>query len=875
MPSPTLIYNPRKTEPDLLKRLAVGRDDLLDAVLADLRQQAGATRHRHWVIRGPRGIGKTHFSALVYYNVRSCPSLAASYLPIWLQEADVYEVYSTGTLLLSVAQQLSVEYRAHENTSSADAYNRALNRITAKGDDAALFDQLRSLLASEARARQRELLILMENLDALLLTFAPKQRSTEIDRLYSLLGEANPFVFISTTPTRYLPAGPIGKRLKGVFRDEALVPLTEHQVYELFQRLQRLEPHKSLAQAMARGRSAAVRRRVLHYLTGGNPRSVMMAFQVMAGAAGLKGVVDDFRSLLDSQTAYFEARLARLAARERVILTAMALATENLTMAEVAQTTRLPQRSLSTLIARLVEEGYVEMSAGSGGQRTIYEVSDGLFRFWYQFRKGRAVLEPLVKFLAYWYRPAELRATAAQVRAFVRQSVPPSGGEPAALMALAHVEEAMRLSASQLGKRERSALWKHADGDAERSALNARASLAHRQMKRRQYSKAIRLYRDVLDQDRLLGGRLGLNERAILTTNLGIALLLFDKNHESAGVFADVFRMCKDNRNEREDYRPLMAQVSVFRSWALIATKQLRNAGSAIRQAFSLTKSIKDDDVRAEIATGGRLYGDALADHSKIEQAIDAFSLVEKTFGESTDPETLDEVANAMCKRAMTLAAIRKDESVDACKRVFDRFSASDRKQQKDAVAGAFFALVVFQGEKEERADVIETVQEVIPEIEKRRRRSEQVFAYGLRLALAMNRVMAGHNEQARREMSELIHRATTSRAPADVSKLFAGSAKELLKLFPAAWAEDWFGQLKEAERDLTLAEVHRLNETVARVLGAVRQRPSGDDTARQKRIEHVLGRIPQGIRGAVRDVVEELLPELEVSDRSSITGKK
>src|SRR3954471_16498457 len=138
--------------------------------------------------------------------------------------------------------------------------------------------------------------------------------------------------------------------------------------------------------------------------------SDVSACSVIAGAPGVKAVVEEMSALLDSQTAYFEARLARLAPRERTIITAMALASSNLTLQEISRLTRLPERSLSTQVDRLLDEGHLGPVEGEGGKGTIYELTDGLFRLWYQYRKGRRVLWPIVYFLAVWFTADELEA---------------------------------------------------------------------------------------------------------------------------------------------------------------------------------------------------------------------------------------------------------------------------------------------------------------------------------------------------------------------------------------------------------------------------------------------------------------------------------
>ena len=76
--------------------------------------------------------------------------------------------------------------------------------------------------------------------------------------------------------------------------------------------------------------------------------AVVMAFSVVSASQSVQAMVDELHALLDAQTAYFEARLAQLAPRARTIVTKMALARENLTLREIALSTRLPERSLST-----------------------------------------------------------------------------------------------------------------------------------------------------------------------------------------------------------------------------------------------------------------------------------------------------------------------------------------------------------------------------------------------------------------------------------------------------------------------------------------------------------------------------------------------
>ena len=452
------FYNPREASVEVLETMLVGRDDVLAELEEDLRRQVRSSTRQHWLIRGPRGIGKTHLMGILYYRVRRDPHLSKAYLPVWLAETEIYEVYSVAILLLGIARQLAEELREAKDPGAAELSDR-LAALDYGGDDPAFFEELCELFREEAHRRGKILLILMENLDALFSGFAKQRSGQEIRRLRSLLTEEKHLLFLSTTPTRYLaqisnPKAP----LYGHLKERVLQPLTEDQIGELFQSLGQATGQTERGELLSGpSEEGRLRRRVIHRLAGGNPRSVVMAFSVIAGTPGVKAVVEEMNALLDTQTAYFESRLARLAPRERAIVTAMALAPTNLTIQEIARLTCLPARSLSTQIDRLVEEGHLAPVEGEGGRGTIYELSDGLFRLWYQYRKGRKVLWPIVQFLALWHSEEELERALLSLREAlaVESSLLESHLDK---VVIRHFEEALAWARSQEGRSHRAKL---------------------------------------------------------------------------------------------------------------------------------------------------------------------------------------------------------------------------------------------------------------------------------------------------------------------------------------------------------------------------------------------------------------------------------
>lgn len=451
------FYNPREASPEVLEAMLVGREDILQEILGDLKRQASSSSRQHWLLRGPRGIGKTHLVGIIYHRIRQSEKLSKRYLPIWLAETEAYSAYSAAVLLLQIAEQLVEELRLQGDAGAQDLDKR-LQGLEPAGDDPALFEEVCEILKEESSRRGKILLVLTENLDALLTSYSGQRGAKEIRRLRALLSEEREFLFLSTTPTHFLALSDPKQPLYGHLKERNILSLDEEQLGTLLEQLARLTGRTEILKQEGSEEDFQLRRRVLHRLTGGNPRAVVMAFSVLSGSPGIQAIVQEISALLDAQTAYFEARLAQLAPRERAIVTAMALAQENLTAKEIAEHTRLPLRALSTQINRLIEQGYLGYAEGEGGKGTIYEVSDGMFRLWHQYRKGRKILQPIVRFLALLHPTEDLlkvragleMALAGTLSHFEREILETT---------IRQVEEAIRFLESEEGQRARRQIW--------------------------------------------------------------------------------------------------------------------------------------------------------------------------------------------------------------------------------------------------------------------------------------------------------------------------------------------------------------------------------------------------------------------------------
>jgi tetratricopeptide (TPR) repeat protein len=160
----------------------------------------------------------------------------------------------------------------------------------------------------------------------------------------------------------------------------------------------------------------------LYNLTGGNPRTLVLLYLLLeADAEG--DVMDDLERLLDQVTVLYKARVEDLAPQTRVVLDAVALAWNPVTVAQVSDKTGLEATSISSQFDRLIKMGMLEKVSLSTPAPTGYQLGERFFNIWYLMRNAsrriRNRLRWLTEFLRRLYSPQQISEMADD---FIRRS---------------------------------------------------------------------------------------------------------------------------------------------------------------------------------------------------------------------------------------------------------------------------------------------------------------------------------------------------------------------------------------------------------------------------------------------------------------------
>jgi len=381
-------FSPNQTDPHLLEAIFVGREPLLQNVLEKIADSATSGATHHVLIYGPRGIGKSHFTALLHNRLINNDKLSAAVQIAWLNEDET---------TTSMVQFLVRVYRSLCKWYPDDYSAKWLDELLDQSPDEIAGVLTRRLVE---RFKKRKLVILVENLNLLFENLGTKGQH----QLRTLLHE-HPFACLITTSQQLFKA--VTDRSEpffGFFQQIPLKPLSLSDAQQLLLKIAETKGQADLVQFLntpdGRGRVRAI-----HDLAGGNHR-VYIVLSGFVTRESLDQLVAPFQKMADDLTPYYQERLRWVSPLQRQIVELLCSQHGTVNPKEIARRLLVDQRSVGKQMRILEEIGY--LTSTKRGRETYYELSEPLMRLAYEV-KEQSLLQMLIEFLRIWYRPDEMQ----------------------------------------------------------------------------------------------------------------------------------------------------------------------------------------------------------------------------------------------------------------------------------------------------------------------------------------------------------------------------------------------------------------------------------------------------------------------------------
>ena len=382
------LYNPAQLTPEELKASFVAREDTLAEMLRLIGEQRPGHPCQHMMLIGPRGMGKTTLGLRLLHEILETPALVAAWQPVAFHE-ESYGISNLADFWLTALNHLS---RATADARWAD---RAVALARDERDDRRLAAYALAALMDYCQTSGKRLILFVENID---IVFKQLGDERQIHELRATLIERPEILLIGSANTVFEAIHGHGEPLYEFFRLFILKGLGPEDTRRILATLAKDEGRPEVIEIPDRegGRLETIRR-----MTGGNPRLVVLACQILIESP-LGSAFEDLERLIDEQTPYFKARIEELPIQARKVFHCLAEGWRPMQAREVADAAKLSSSHASAQLKQLMEKGYAREVALPDAKRSLYEVGDRFYNIYYVLRfsrTGRDRLERLVAFL--------------------------------------------------------------------------------------------------------------------------------------------------------------------------------------------------------------------------------------------------------------------------------------------------------------------------------------------------------------------------------------------------------------------------------------------------------------------------------------------
>ena len=405
------LYNPRRaTHAELAQTIIGRRKRVLSDLVGHLERHANAKSQQHLLLIGPRGSGKTHLLTLLNHTIRST-KLSRQWRPIQLPE-EVWEVAGLRDLLIAAFEAFD-----RAPIDEVDALpehlqpRKALEQIRGESDLSKAGELGFAILRELAQVTGRRTVLMVENLDAIL----DEQFDDKLGmkRLRDELMTQNHLLLIATSPGKVTAVDdhslPLFSLLKKIYLDDFSLDELEELMRERAKLEAAADPGARAEMFLDRLDGDIHRLKALLFLTGGNPRTALMLYQVAVHEQFDQARLS-LEALLDDLTTYFQGRLKSLPAQERRVVVALAKSGRAMRPSEIAKAVGVSASQASAVIGRLVDRGHLRLAEQAEGKSRYYVLREVLFRYWREWRNSEHDFSLFVDFMAAWFKREELES---------------------------------------------------------------------------------------------------------------------------------------------------------------------------------------------------------------------------------------------------------------------------------------------------------------------------------------------------------------------------------------------------------------------------------------------------------------------------------
>ncbi len=388
-------YMPDQMSEEELKGTFAARHHTLDYLVDQLHKQMDTVTLTSYIITGERGAGKTTLIRMLCLRIRDDTDLCNAWLPVRFPE-ELPTVHSLRDLF-ATALDILVDQNVPEARTWFDRVDQEINEEQSQN---LAITGLRQI----AQQQNRRIILFVENLDMVFERGLTADTRATLRRLLM----TDPFLMIVGSAVRVFPEiGSYGQAFFNYFCPVDLPTLSQEQACEILTQRAHWEGNEHFEKQRQKHQPKI---RAISLLTGGNPRLLMMLYEILC-EQDMTSAVSALRTLIDELTPLLKDILEHQLTKQQVkIIDALMKLDGKATPSQLAKQTRMKLNTITTQLKRLLDSHMVECQGGGKGRTAWYTVCDRMFYTWYQMRylrPQRRRIEMFVEVLQIWFETDE------------------------------------------------------------------------------------------------------------------------------------------------------------------------------------------------------------------------------------------------------------------------------------------------------------------------------------------------------------------------------------------------------------------------------------------------------------------------------------
>lgn len=372
------IYNPQRMSDEVVERIFVVRTKELQYFLDKISDEKESSIPQHYLIVASRGMGKSTLLKRIEVALRNT-ELNERYIPLLLPE-EQYNLKNIGEFWLNCLDALADTLEQIGMKELVVKLDERIEIIRHKKTDQNNSKLALEELLNTCRELNKRPVLLIDNLN-LIFDRLPKE---DHHQLRAELMRNNAPIVIGASSSIIEETSDYQAPFYDAFQFYSLRKLSFDELLQVIQNLAALTGEQN---QLANIHANSPRLKSIFHLTGGNPRTASMLFRLIARGFA-QNIKDDLDGLLDEITPLYKARFEELSQQNQIIIDAIALNWDPISIEALRIETRFANQQLSPQLKRLFEAGWINRIKTKRVKGDLYEISERFFNIWFLMRRS-------------------------------------------------------------------------------------------------------------------------------------------------------------------------------------------------------------------------------------------------------------------------------------------------------------------------------------------------------------------------------------------------------------------------------------------------------------------------------------------------------